>query len=61
MPDDPKQSPDTVLYSTSDLTAMGYGSRATIWRRRKVGTLIEPAVSIGNRRSRLSDSVYGPI
>jgi hypothetical protein len=44
-----KQSPDTVLYSTADLTAMGYGSRATIWRRRKAGTLIKPAVTIGNR------------
>ena len=44
-----KQSPDTVLYSTADLTAMGYGSRATIWRRRKAGTLPKPAASIGNR------------
>ena len=44
-----KQSPDTVLYSTADLTSMGYGSRATIWRRRKAGTLPKPATSIGNR------------
>ena len=45
----PKQSPETVLYSTADLSAMGYGHRVTIWRRRKAGTIPPPATTIGDR------------
>ena len=59
----PKQSPDLVLYSTAELTAMGYGSRATIWRRRRKGTFPKPVTSIGNRdfwsRQQLQDMQRG--
>ena len=44
-----KATPDLILYSTADLSANGYGSRATIWRRRQAGTFPQPAVTIGNR------------